>query len=181
MAAAYLIFGHLSFFVSPAIALLMGLVLVLAVGNPFHVITRRVSSRLLKYCLVGLGFGVNLQEMFLSGEVDVVPVFIAAVVAVAAISRLGDIWYGDSSNELWAVFSALAFFAVVLINSYITLPALVPEIALRISKSGTNAAMFMIGTGLIPPEGLKSARRQPFIYAVAILILVTLCFKLFDF
>ncbi len=177
MAAAYLIFGHLSFFTSPLLAMLMGLALVLVVGNPFRTITSRVSSRLLKYCLVGLGFGINLQEIFFSGQAAVVPIFIASALAVATISRLGDIWYGDSSHEMWAIFSALLYVAVVVFNSYVSLPENITSIAFRISKSGTNAAMFMIGTGLIPAEGIKATRLQPFLFAGAILLLVILCLE----
>ncbi len=48
--------------VSPAIALLMGLALSLSLGNPFNKTSKVGTNWLLKIAIVGLGFGINAQE-----------------------------------------------------------------------------------------------------------------------
>ena len=60
-----LIFGILliaSFFVSPAIALFMGIAFALLLNNPHPKASKKVSKYLLQVAVVGLGFGMNLHE-----------------------------------------------------------------------------------------------------------------------
>jgi len=63
-----LIFICLTPFVSPPIALALGLVLALTVGNPFPVETRKATKILLQVSVVLLGFGMNLSEVIKAGK-----------------------------------------------------------------------------------------------------------------
>lgn len=55
-------------FVSPAIALFMGLLLGFTVGNPYPKQSSKVSKHLLQFAVVGLGFGMNLHQSLQSGK-----------------------------------------------------------------------------------------------------------------
>ena len=50
-------------FVSPGVALMVGIVLALVVGNPYPLTTGRVITPLLQISVVGLGAGMNLVEV----------------------------------------------------------------------------------------------------------------------
>jgi uncharacterized integral membrane protein (TIGR00698 family) len=54
--------------VSPAIALLGGLIYGLTLAHPFHVETRDLTSLLLQASVVALGFGMNLHEVLYAGR-----------------------------------------------------------------------------------------------------------------
>ncbi|HET6344479.1 MAG TPA: putative sulfate exporter family transporter, partial [Myxococcota bacterium] len=47
--------------VTSVVALVMGALVALAVGNPYLEYTRKLTPRLLSYCIVGLGAGMNLE------------------------------------------------------------------------------------------------------------------------
>jgi len=53
---------------SPPLALAIGLALGLSVGNPFRNQTKRVTAALLQASVVGLGFGMNLQQVIKAGR-----------------------------------------------------------------------------------------------------------------
>lgn len=53
---------------SPPVALAIGLVIGLTLGNPFHSQTRRLTQYLLQASVVGLGFGMNLQSVLQAGR-----------------------------------------------------------------------------------------------------------------
>ena len=53
---------------SPPLALALGLVVGLSVGNPFQRETRRVTTMLLQASVVGLGFGMNLHQVLKAGR-----------------------------------------------------------------------------------------------------------------
>lgn len=66
-------FGLLLFFcltpwASPPIALALGLALAQALGNPFAARTRVVTSKLLQFSVVGLGFGMNAHAAVQAGK-----------------------------------------------------------------------------------------------------------------
>ena len=52
----------------PPLALLLGLVLALTIGDPFTAWNSKATSWLLKASVVGLGFGMNLQQAIASGK-----------------------------------------------------------------------------------------------------------------
>ncbi len=53
---------------SPPIALAIGLALGLSIGNPFRKQTKRLTKYLLQASVVGLGFGMNLQQIVRAGR-----------------------------------------------------------------------------------------------------------------
>lgn len=55
-------------FISPAVALFMGLMIGFTLGNPFIKVTGKASKYLLQLSVVGLGFGMNLFESLQSGK-----------------------------------------------------------------------------------------------------------------
>ena len=54
-------------FVTPPVALFLGLVYALLFGKPFASFNKKMSKVLLQYSVVGLGFGMNLYESLASG------------------------------------------------------------------------------------------------------------------
>ncbi len=54
-------------FVSPGVALLVGVVLALCFGNPFDALMRRYSKTMLALSVVGLGAGMNLNTVIQTG------------------------------------------------------------------------------------------------------------------
>lgn len=55
-------------FISPAVALFMGLMIGFTLGNPFIKVTGKASKYLLQLSVVGLGFGMNLFESLQIGK-----------------------------------------------------------------------------------------------------------------
>lgn len=64
----FLILLILSFVVSPAVALFMGIAMALTAGEPFPKFARKSSKYLLQLSVVGLGFGMNLHESLAAGK-----------------------------------------------------------------------------------------------------------------
>ena len=56
-----------SSFVSPPVALFLGLVFALLCGKAYPSFNKKMSKKLLQYSVVGLGFGMNLQASLASG------------------------------------------------------------------------------------------------------------------
>jgi uncharacterized membrane protein YadS len=54
--------------ISPAIALLAGLVYGLSFAHPYHLDAKRLSAFLLQASIVMLGFGMNLQDVIKAGR-----------------------------------------------------------------------------------------------------------------
>lgn len=76
-------------FVSPAIALFMGLLLGFTVSNPYIKQSSKASKYLLQFAVVGLGFGMNLFESLQSGKDGM----LFTVVSVVGVLALG-YWLG---------------------------------------------------------------------------------------
>lgn len=55
-------------FVTPPIALFTGLILALTIGVPFPAFNQKLSKYLLQASIVGLGFGMNVQESLSAGR-----------------------------------------------------------------------------------------------------------------
>ena len=72
-------------FVSPAIALFMGLLLGFTVGNPYIKQSAKASKYLLQFAVVGLGFGMNLFQSLQSGKEGMM----FTVVSVVGVLVLG--------------------------------------------------------------------------------------------
>ena len=76
-------------FVSPAIALFMGLLLGFTVSNPYIKQSSKTSKYLLQFAVVGLGFGMNLFKSFESGKEGM----LFTVVSVVGVLAIG-YWLG---------------------------------------------------------------------------------------
>ena len=61
-----------SLWISPAVALLLGLVVAQTIGNPIQKVNSKVSSLLLKISVVGLGFGMNVHSAMDAGKEGVI-------------------------------------------------------------------------------------------------------------
>jgi uncharacterized integral membrane protein (TIGR00698 family) len=73
--------------VSPAIALLGGLIYGLTLAHPFHVESRNLTKFLLQTSVVALGFGMNLHEVLQAGRSGFV--YTALSITVAMLLGLG--------------------------------------------------------------------------------------------
>ena len=78
-----------SVFVSPAIALFAGIVLALTLGNPFPKFSKKVSKYLLQVAVVGLGFGMNLQESLAAGKEGILFTIVSVIGVMAAGCLIG--------------------------------------------------------------------------------------------
>ena len=63
-----LIIACLTPFVSPPIALALGLILAFTIGNPFSAETQKITNYLLQFSVVLLGFGMNLTNVIEAGK-----------------------------------------------------------------------------------------------------------------
>lgn len=72
-------------FVTPAIALFLGLLLGFTMGNPFAKVSGKISKYLLQFSVVGLGFGMNLFESLQSGKEGM----LFTIVSVVSVIFLG--------------------------------------------------------------------------------------------
>lgn len=65
---ALLFISCLTPWISPPVALVLGLLLAQTLGNPFPTHTRRLTQKLLQFSVVGLGFGMNAQVAVAAGK-----------------------------------------------------------------------------------------------------------------
>jgi uncharacterized integral membrane protein (TIGR00698 family) len=70
---------------SPPLALLLGLVVALVIGNPFQVQSRRITGKLLQWSVVGLGFGMNAHAAVQAGREGI----LFTVASIAGTLTLG--------------------------------------------------------------------------------------------
>ena len=74
-----------SLWVSPAVALFMGIVLALTIGAPYGTYNKTVSKVLLQASVVGLGFGMNLHASLAAGREGM----LFTIVSVVGVMLLG--------------------------------------------------------------------------------------------
>jgi uncharacterized integral membrane protein (TIGR00698 family) len=72
---------------SPPVALLIGLILALTVGNPFRKVLGKATKILLQVSVVGLGFGMKLGEVIEAGRTGIVFTTIS-IIATLALGHL---------------------------------------------------------------------------------------------
>lgn len=58
-------------FLSPGLALLLGLVVALSIGNPFIQHNKVFTKMLLQASVVGLGFGMNVEQAISAGKTGI--------------------------------------------------------------------------------------------------------------
>ena len=74
-----------SFLLTPALALFLGILLSLTMGTPYPKITKKVSKYMLQISVVGLGFGMNLHESLQAGKEGM----IFTIISVIGVMVLG--------------------------------------------------------------------------------------------
>lgn len=74
-----------SLFITPAIALFLGILLSLTIGNPFPKLAKKSSKYMLQISVVGLGFGMNLHESLQAGREGM----IFTIISVIGVMVLG--------------------------------------------------------------------------------------------
>ena len=73
--------------ISPPVALALGLLYGFSFAHPFHVAARDLSRLLLQVSVVGLGFGMDLQQVLQAGRSGFV--YTAATISIAMLMGLG--------------------------------------------------------------------------------------------
>lgn len=81
--------------ISPAIALLVGLVVAQSIHNPIKKVNSKVSSLLLKISVVGLGFGMNVNSAMEAGKQGVVITIVSITLTLFIGFLLGRIFKID--------------------------------------------------------------------------------------
>lgn len=91
-------------FIDPSIALLVGFVLTLLLGNPFLQFSQRAVHVLLQVSIVGLGFGMNVFEAGKAGKEGLVFTVSSIVVTIVVGLLLGKVFStGKKTNLLISI------------------------------------------------------------------------------
>lgn len=94
-------------YITPPLALFLGLIFALTLGNPLPVFNKKLSKYLLQISVVGLGFGMNLQESLKAGSDGL----IFTIVSVASVMFLGIVlgrWFRVSKVSAYLISSGTA-------------------------------------------------------------------------
>lgn len=75
----------LSSFISAPLALLIGFAVAQFVGNPYDAQTAKLTSKFLQICVVGLGFGMDVNKAMLAGKEG----FLFTIISIASVLILG--------------------------------------------------------------------------------------------
>lgn len=102
-----LAFVCLTPWISPPIALFLGLTFALTLGSPFPVFTKKASKYLLQIAVIGLGFGMNLQESLKAGT-DGILFTIISVVSVIILGILAGKFYKVNKVTSYLISSGTA-------------------------------------------------------------------------
>lgn len=96
-----------SAFLSPALSLLMGIVMALVLGNPFPEFSKKASKKALQVSVVGLGFGMNLFESLAAGKQGML-FTIVSVVGVMCIGVLIGKWMKVNRKSAYLIATGTA-------------------------------------------------------------------------
>lgn len=88
-----LVFGEKYNFISPPVALFVGLLFAFVFGIPYPKFNKKLSKYLLQASVVGLGFGMNLQKSLQSGAEGMV----FTIISVIGVMVIG-VWLGRYMN-----------------------------------------------------------------------------------
>lgn len=185
----------LASWITPPVALFLGLVFALLCGQAYPKFNKKVSKKLLQYSVVGLGFAMNLHASLASGKEGMMFTIVSVVGAGAA--------YGEEALQvattikltraLWIIPLALVtsfifkskgqkisipwfilwFIVAVLINTYLL--DSVPEVGKVISglaRKGLIITMFFIGASL-STDVLKSVGVKPLVQGVLLWLVIS--------
>ena len=81
----FLLLFVVSFFLTPAVALFLGILLSLTIGTPYSKLTKKMSKYMLQISVVGLGFGMNLHQSLQAGKEGM----IFTIISVIGVMVLG--------------------------------------------------------------------------------------------
>lgn len=104
---AFIVLLCASAFVSPAVALLMGIVLALAFGNPYPKFSKKGSKIALQVSVVGLGFGMNLYESLAAGKEGML-FTIVSVIGVMCIGVILGKWLKIDKKNAYLISTGTA-------------------------------------------------------------------------
>lgn len=93
--------------VTPALALLIGLIFAVSFGCPFTTFNKKGSKLLLQAAVVGLGFGMNLQESLKSGSEGML-FTVVSVIGVMVLGVLATKWMGIDKRTGYLISSGTA-------------------------------------------------------------------------
>lgn len=71
-----------AFFLSPALSLFAGIAFALTLGNPYAKVSKMLSKKMLQYCVVGLGFGMNVHSSLAAGREGMTFTIVSVVVVM---------------------------------------------------------------------------------------------------
>ena len=94
-------------FITPAIALFIGLAFALIFKNPYPKFNKKTSKYLLQAAVVGLGFGINVTESLKSGS-EGMAFTIASVVGVMVLGVLIGRWLNINKKTSYLISSGTA-------------------------------------------------------------------------
>ncbi|MEG1896719.1 MAG: putative sulfate exporter family transporter [Mucinivorans sp.] len=123
-----------SFFVSPAIALFIGLAFALVTKNPYPKFSQKASKYLLQISVVGLGFGMNLVQSLASSKDGM----IFTIVSVSSVMVFGYFlgrWFGVDKKLTHLISSGTA------ICGGSAIAAISPVIKANESQTGMSLAV----------------------------------------
>lgn len=103
----FIVLLALSAFLSPALSLLMGIVMALVLGNPFPLFSKKASKKALQVSVVGLGFGMNLFESLAAGKQGML-FTIVSVVGVMCIGVLIGKWMKVNRKSAYLIATGTA-------------------------------------------------------------------------
>lgn len=87
-------------FVSPPIALLLGIILAQVIIHPFPAITSRATSILLQVSVVGLGFGMNINSALKAGKQGILFTTASIVITLTVGLLLGRVFSIEKKTSL---------------------------------------------------------------------------------
>lgn len=94
-------------FISPPIALAMGLVIGLTLGHPYAALNKKATKILLQVSVVGLGFGINLQQVVAAGRTGVI-FTIATIIGTLLLGYFLGRWLKISTRTTHLISSGTA-------------------------------------------------------------------------
>ncbi len=103
----FIVISALSMFLSPALSLLMGIVLVFILGHPYEGKVSKIASTLLKVAVVGIGFGMNIIDSLRTSYEGII-FTIFSVCLVMAVGMLLGKSMGVGRNVRYLVASGTA-------------------------------------------------------------------------
>lgn len=94
--------------ITPPVVLFLGLVYALLCGQAYPAFNKKVSKKLLQYSVVGLGFGMNLQESLASGKEGMMFTIISVIGTILIGMLIGYKWLKIDKQTSYLISSGTA-------------------------------------------------------------------------